>query len=58
MDKVKIDDIEVNPDYPILTYHSDTVNELLKRKKIKEENIYNHPSIFQNQVLKKNFISL
>jgi len=53
-----IDDIEVNPDYPILTYHSDTVNELLKRKKIKEENIYNHPKHISKSGSKEEFHKL
>ncbi len=29
-----MDDIDINPDYPVLTYHSDTVNKLIKAGKI------------------------
>lgn len=38
-----IDKIDINPDYPILNYHSSIVKQLIKEKRIKEENIYNHP---------------
>ena len=38
-----MNDIDINPDYPVLTYHSDTVNKLIKAGKIKKENVYNHP---------------
>ena len=39
---------DINPDYPVLTYQSDTVNKLIKASKIKKENVYNHP----NHILK------
>ena len=35
-----IDKLDINPDYPILNYQSDIVNQLLKEGRIKEENIY------------------
>lgn len=38
-----IDKIDINPDYPILNYHSSIIEELLSKNKIKEGNIYNHP---------------
>ena len=34
-----LDKIKINPDYPILNYHSDIVNELLDKGLIKSENI-------------------
>ena len=53
-----IDDVEVNPDYPILTYHTDTVKKLLKSGKIKEENIYNHPAHISKSGSKEEFHKL
>lgn len=53
-----IDKIEVNPDYPILTYHSDTVKKLLDSGKIKEENIYNHPDHISKSGSKEEFHKL
>jgi hypothetical protein len=38
-----IDKLEINPDYPILNYQSEIIEQLLKEGRIKEENIYNHP---------------
>jgi glutathione synthase/RimK-type ligase-like ATP-grasp enzyme len=38
-----IDTLDINPNYPILNYHSSIVNELLEKGKIKNENVYNHP---------------
>ena len=53
-----IDDTEINPDYPILTYHTDTVKKLLDSGKIKEENIYNHPDHISKSGSKEEFHKL
>ena len=53
-----LDDVEINPDYPILTYHTDTVKKLLKSGKIKEENIYNHPNHISKSGSKEEFHKL
>ena len=53
-----MNDIDINPDYPILTYHSDTVNKLLKAGKIKKENVYNHPEHISKSGSKEEFHKL
>ncbi len=53
-----LDDVEINPDYPILTYHTDTVKKLLDSGKIKEENIYNHPDHISKSGSKEEFHKL
>ena len=51
-------DIDINPDYPVLTYHSDTVNKLIKAGKIKKENVYNHPDHISKSGSKEEFHKL
>ena len=53
-----MDDIDINPDYPVLTYHSDTVNKLIKAGKIKKENVYNHPDHISKSGSKEEFHKL
>ena len=53
-----IDKLDINPDYPILNYQSDIVNQLLKEGRIKEENIYNHPKDIKLSGSKKEFHKL
>lgn len=53
-----IDDIDINSDYPVLTYHTDTVKKLLDSGKIKEENIYNHPDHISKSGSKEEFHKL
>ena len=53
-----IDDIDINPDYPVLTYHSEPVKKLLKAGKIKKENIYNHPDHLLKSGSKEEFHKL
>ena len=53
-----IDKIDINPDYPVLNYHSDTTEKLLKAGKIKEENIYNHPKHISKSGSKEEFHKL
>ena len=53
-----IDDIDINPDYPVLTYHSKPVKKLLKAGKIKNENIYNHPDHLSKSGSKEEFHKL
>ena len=53
-----MNDIDINPDYPVLTYHSDTVNKLIKAGKIKKENVYNHPDHISKSCSKEEFHKL
>jgi glutathione synthase/RimK-type ligase-like ATP-grasp enzyme len=53
-----LDDIDINPDYPVLTYHTDTVNKLIKAGKIKKENVYNHPDHISKSGSKEEFHKL
>ena len=53
-----LDKIKINPDYPILNYHSDIINELLDKRMIKSENIYNHPNVISKSGSKKEFHEL
>lgn len=48
-------DIDINKDYPILTYNSGVVETLLKEDLIKEENIYNHPKFIKQSGSKAEF---
>jgi len=42
-----IDKIDLNPDYPVLNYQSELVEKLLADKRIKSENVYNHPDVIK-----------
>jgi len=53
-----IDDIEINPNYPILNYQSDIINQLLDEGRIKEGNIYNLPKDINLSGSKKKFHEL
>ena len=53
-----MDKLDINPDYPVLNYHSDITNELLKKGKIKKENIYNLPEIITKSGSKEEFHKL
>lgn len=53
-----IDTLNINPDYPILNYHSSITDQLLKEGKIKEKNIYNHPKWIHLSGSKKEFHKL
>lgn len=53
-----MNDIDINPDYPVLIYHSDTVNKLIKAGKIKKENVYNHPDHISKSGSKEEFHKL
>jgi len=53
-----IDKIDINPDYPILNYQSDLINQLLKEGRIKEENVYNKPKDIKLSGSKKEFHKL
>jgi len=53
-----IDKIDINPDYPVLNYQSDLVNQLIKEGKIKEENVYNKPKHITLSGSKKEFHKL
>ena len=50
-----IDDLDINPEFPVLNYHSDIINSLLDKKLIKEENIYNHPKFIKQSGSKTEF---
>jgi glutathione synthase/RimK-type ligase-like ATP-grasp enzyme len=52
------DKITINPDYPVLNYQSDLVNQLIKEGKIKEENVYNKPKDIKLSGSKKEFHKL
>ncbi len=48
-------DIDINPNYPILTYNSGVVETLLKENLIKKENIYNRPEFIKQSGSKAEF---
>lgn len=48
-------DIEINKDYPVLTYSSKTSQMLIDEGLIKKENVYNEPKFFNNARDKKEF---
>ena len=48
-------DIDINPNYPILTYNSGVVETLLKENLIKKENIYNRPEFIKQAGSKAEF---
>lgn len=50
-----IDKLYINPNYPVLNYQSEIVNQLLESGKIKNKNIYNHPKIIKNSGSKEKF---
>ena len=51
-------DIDINPEFPVLTYNSKTVQTLLDKDLIKIENVYNKPEFVQNSGSKKEFHKL
>lgn len=53
-----IDKIDIDPNYPILNYHSDITQELLNRGLIRDQNIYNHPSDIKLSGSKEEFHKL
>ena len=53
-----INDLKINPNYPVLNYQSELVNELLDSGKITKENIYNLPSIIKKSGSKTEFHKL
>jgi hypothetical protein len=53
-----IDEIDINPDYPLLNYQSEIVNQLLSEGRIKSENIYNHPDVIKLSGSKAEFHKL
>lgn len=48
-------DIDINPDYPILTYNSKVVEMLLKEGLVKNENVYNRPEFIKQSGSKAEF---
>jgi predicted ATP-grasp superfamily ATP-dependent carboligase len=48
-------DIDINTNYPILTYNSGVVETLLKENLIKKENIYNRPEFIKQSGSKAEF---
>ena len=53
-----IDKIDINPNYPILNYHSSIIDQLLKERRIKEENVYNQPKHISKSGSKEEFHKL
>jgi len=51
-------DIEINPNYPILTYNSGVINTLLEEGLIKLENVYNKPEFIKQSGSKAEFHKL
>lgn len=51
-------DIDINPDYPVLTYNSGMVNTLLDEGLIKLENVYNKPEHIKKSGSKAEFHKL
>lgn len=50
-----IDKINLNPDYPILSYSTHIINQLLDEDRIKQENIYNEPEFIELSGSKEKF---
>jgi hypothetical protein len=48
-------DIDINPDYPVLTYNSKVVQTLLDDKLIKLDNVYNRPEFIKQSGSKSEF---
>ena len=48
-------DIEINKDYPVLTYNSDTVQMLIDKGLIDSDKVYNKPEFIKNSGSKKEF---
>lgn len=53
-----IDKLDINPDYPLLNYQSEIVNQLLDEGRIKPENVYNHPDVIKMSGSKSEFHKL
>jgi len=53
-----IDKLDIDPNYPILNYHSDITQELLDRGLTKNKNIYNHPKDIKLSGSKEEFHKL
>lgn len=49
------DEMEINPDYPVLTYNSKVVEALLENGLTKEENVYNRPEHIKKSGSKAEF---
>lgn len=50
-----INDIKINPNYPLLNYSSKVIKQLLKEKRIREKNVINLPYYIKLSSLKKEF---
>ena len=48
-------DIDINDDYPILTYNSAVVEKLIEKKLVKKENVYNRPEFIKQSGSKAEF---
>ena len=48
-------DIDINPDYPVLTYNSEVVQTLLDEELIKLDNVYNKPEFIKQSGSKAEF---
>jgi hypothetical protein len=51
-------DLDINPDFPILTYNSDVTQTLLDKGLIKKENVYNLPEFIKQSGSKAEFHKL
>lgn len=51
-------DLDINPDYPVLTYNSKVTQKLLDEGLIKKENVYNLPEFIQQSGSKAEFHKL
>jgi hypothetical protein len=51
-------DVDINPDYPVLTYNSRMVNKLLDANLVKLENVYNKPEYIKQSGSKAEFHKL
>ena len=50
-----LDKLDINPEYPVLNYHGDIINELLDKNLIKKENVYNQSEYIKLSGSKKEF---
>lgn len=50
-----VNQIDINPEFPILNYSIDVTERLIKTGKIREDNIYNHPKHIDLSKSKKKF---
>lgn len=53
-----MDDLDINPDFPVLNYHGDITKSLLEKGLIRDENIYNHPKHISKSGSKEEFHKL